>query len=293
MKVRLFRPEDAGAVTRLSAACARTESDYVLNPMWEDEQEFRAEFERHGTKPEEHLLVADGGAGEVLGLSGFLRWGEAPVGGLLCPIVEKAERGKGLGGELLRGALALGSEWGLRLLAAGIGTRNRGGFSLLTALGFRPVRQHFLMRCDQRPAAVPRAVELGLRPARSDDLQAMHGLYSRCGFEPRSRQQMEACFGDGRHAYAVAEPDGRISAFVELETHWPRRCWVAFVGVEPGLRDRGLGSALVAFALGRQLDAGSESGLLILSPANRSAVRAYEKVGFRLYRVLDVLERPL
>ena len=33
--------------------------------------------------------------------------------------------------------------------------------------------------------------------------------------------------------------------------------------------------------------------LLALSPANRNALRAYEKVGFRLHRVFDVLERDL
>jgi hypothetical protein len=31
----------------------------------------------------------------------------------------------------------------------------------------------------------------------------------------------------------------------------------------------------------------------VLSPANREALRAYEKVGFRLHRTFDVLERAL
>ena len=82
-------------------------------------------------------------------------------------------------------------------------------------------------------------------------------------------------------------------AFVELETHWPRRPWVAYVGVAPELRARGVGSALTAWALARQFEAGAESALLMLSPANRTALRAYEKVGFRRHRLVDVLEKSL
>jgi ribosomal protein S18 acetylase RimI-like enzyme len=88
----------------------------------------------------------------------------------------------------------------------------------------------------------------------------------------------------------VARQNGHIAAFAEIETHWPRRVWVAFVGVDPLLRDRGVGSTLVAWALERSFDAGARSALLMLSPANRTAVRAYEKVGFRRHRVVDVLE---
>jgi ribosomal protein S18 acetylase RimI-like enzyme len=82
-------------------------------------------------------------------------------------------------------------------------------------------------------------------------------------------------------------------AFTEIETHWPRRVWVSYVGVSPALRGRGLGSALVAWALERRFAEGAGSALLLLSPANRTALRAYEKVGFRRYRLVDVLERGL
>ena len=85
----------------------------------------------------------------------------------------------------------------------------------------------------------------------------------------------------------------RRSAFVELETHWPKRPWVAFAGVSKERRDRGLGSALVAWLLARQFAAGAKAGLLALSPANRTALRAYEKVGFRRFRLIDALEKKL
>ena len=58
-------------------------------------------------------------------------------------------------------------------------------------------------------------------------------------------------------------------------------------------RSRGLGSSLVSFALARQFANAAQSALLMLSPSNRTAVRAYEKVGFRRHRAIDVLERAL
>jgi ribosomal protein S18 acetylase RimI-like enzyme len=292
MPIRLFRAEDAGAVAALSAACAKGEPDFVLNPLWENEDEFRAEFQRHGTEPGEHLLVAEGMEGEILGLSGFLRFAGAREAGLLCPIVAKAERGHGLGGQLLRAALELGSKLGVGFATAGLGTRNRAGFALLTAFGFRPVRQHFLMRCANAPT--PELPEgFVIEAAGANDAAAVHALHTECGLAPRDQADIERALADGRHHFAVARREGELAAFVELETHWPTRPWLSFVGVSPAHRDHGLGTALAATALVERFDAGAAAALLLLSPSNRTALRAYEKVGFRLHRVFDVLERTL
>jgi ribosomal protein S18 acetylase RimI-like enzyme len=294
MAIRDFRTEDAPALVRLSATCARGEADFVLNPLWESEDELFADFDRHGTDPEEHLLVAETGLGGVVGLAGFLRSDDATAAGMLCPIVDREERGRGVGGELLRAALEHGAKLGIKLTTAAIGARNRAGYALLTAHGFRPVRQHFLMRCDEKPAHAKLPVaDLELAPAEERDLPAILAIYSSCGFGPRDEARMAGVFRDGLHAHAVARHDGRVVAFAELDTHWPRRIWVAFVGVASELRDRGVGSTLVAWAVARRFEAGATSALLLLSPSNRTALRAYEKVGFRLHRVVDVLERGL
>ncbi len=293
MRIRPFQPDDASALVELSAWCARGESDFVLNPYWEREEELFAEFERFGIEPSEHLLVADSGDGERLGLAGFLRLPKSPLSALFCPIVKRSARGRGLGGELLRAALRLGESLDIALATAAIGTRNRAGYSLLTSHGFRPLRQHFLMRCRAPQAAEPPFSGVAFGEAERGDADAILSIYDVCGFEPRSPEAMQRVLADGRHEHAVARADDRVVAFVELETHWPRRLWVAYVGVAPELRDRGLGSALVSWALGRRFGAGTESALLMLSPSNRTAVRAYEKVGFRRHRVVDVLERQL
>jgi len=296
MPIRPFRLADAPALAALAVDCARGDTDFVLNPLWESTDELNAEFARFGISPQEHLLVADGGDdGHVQGMVGFLRRPGDRSAGMLCPIVHRGERGRGIGGELLRAAQRHGAaQLGIDLVTAGVGTRNRGGYALLTSHGFRPVRQAYVMKCEREPAVPELPIAgLAIEPAHPDDAEAILELYLSCGFESRSEARMREVQGDGRHAHAVARRGGEIVAFVELETHWPQRPWVAFVGVTKELRDRGLGSSLVAWLLARQFAAGAKAALLALSPANRTALRAYEKVGFRRFRLIDALERKL
>jgi ribosomal protein S18 acetylase RimI-like enzyme len=295
MLVRSFRSEDAAGAAALSAACARGESDFVLNPLWESPEELFAELARHRIAPEDHLLVADGGGGSVLGVVGFVRPPGGTAAGLFVPIVDRRERGRGHGGDLLRAALAHGQDTlGIKLVSAAIGSRNHAGYALLTGCGFRPVRQHFLMRLDTPPKnGSPGLRNAVFEPAVAGDAPAVLALYEACGFSGRTEEDMENVIADSKRAVAVARLDGRVVAFTELETHWPGRVWVAYVGVTHELRDRGLGSALVSWALARQFEAGARSALLLLSPANRTALRAYEKTGFRRHRMIDVLEKGL
>ena len=295
MEIRAYRRDDAEALTALSATCTRGEGDFVLNPLWETAAELVSEFERFGIDPESHLLVADEGDGEILGFAGFLRQPGADIAGLICPIVKRGGRRRGVGGELLRAAQTLAVEkLGIRHMTAGIGTRNRAGYSLLASHGFRPVRQHFFMRCDVQPSVPDAPIEgMTLELAQPGDADAILDIYRACGFEPRSPEAMRACLGDDRHDHAVARHEGRVVAFVEIEAHWPQRVWVAYVGVTDSQRGRGVGSALVAWILEKRFEAGAASALLLLSPANRTALRAYEKVGFRRSRLIDVLEKIL
>ena len=163
------------------------------------------------------------------------------------------------------------------------------------------------MKCERAPAEPKPIAGLELALAQPEDAKALLELYLACGFDARSEDQMRAMLGDGRHAHAVAraqvsrsEPKasedhqvGGLAAFVELETHWPRRPWLAFAGVTKERRDQGVGSALVSWLLARQFSAGAVAVLLALSPANRTALRAYEKVGFRRFRLIDALEKKL
>jgi ribosomal protein S18 acetylase RimI-like enzyme len=156
------------------------------------------------------------------------------------------------------------------------------------------VRQAYVMKCERAPAVPEEPIAgLEIEIAKAEDAKAILELYLACGFEPRSEERMREVLADGRHAHAVARAGSDLAAFVEFETHWPRRPWVAFAGVAKERRDRGLGSGLVAWLLARQFASGAKAGLLALSPANRTALRAYEKVGFKRFRLIDALEKKL
>jgi len=295
MKIRAFQRDDAGPLAELSASCLKGETDFVLNPLWETSDELFAEFERFGVAPEQSLLVAENDAGRPAGLAGLLRRPGARDAGLVAPVVGRTLRGQGVGGDLLRATLELARRVGVATLTGAIGTRNRSGYSLLTGLGFQPLRQHFMMRCDERPATVNLPIPgLTLETAKPEDADAILALYDSSGFdEARGADRMSRVIEDGIHFHAVARREGRVVAFAELETHWPKRAWVAYVGVDPSLRNQGVGSTLVAWALQRVFDSGVEIALLLLSPVNRPAVRAYQKVGFHLHRTIDVLHRAV
>jgi len=295
MKIRAFRRDDAGPLAELSASCLKGETDFVLNPLWETADELFAEFERLGVAPEESLLVAESESGAPAGLAGLLRQPGARDAGLVAPVVGRDLRGQGVGGDLLRATLELAGRLGVATLTGAIGTRNRSGYSLLTGLGFQPLRQHFMMRCDERPATVNLPVSgLTLETAKPEDADAILALYQASGFdEARGADRMARVLEDGIHFHAVARREGKVVAFVEIETHWAKRVWVAYVGVHTSLRNQGVGSTTVSWSLQRVFDAGAEAALLLLSPVNRPAVRAYQKVGFHLHRTIDVLHRAI
>jgi predicted GNAT family acetyltransferase len=68
---------------------------------------------------------------------------------------------------------------------------------------------------------------------------------------------------------------------------------LVLVGLRAQHAQGDLGSSLVSWSLARRFGTGTQSALLMLSPANRTAVRAYEKVGFRRHRLVDVLARAI
>ena len=180
---------------------------------------------------------------------------------MLCPIVRRKDRGRGDRRRApARGAAARRRP--ARHRARDRGHRHAQPRGLFAAHEPRlPARAPGVR--DEVRARAGRARGADRRPRDRDRAaagrEAILELYLACGFESRSEERMREVLGDGRHAHAVARAGGELAAFVELETHWPKRPWVAFAGVDKERRDRGLGSALVAWLLARQFAAGAKA----------------------------------
>ena len=100
------------------------------------------------------------------------------------------------------------------------------------------------MRLDDAPVAVRMPIEgVQLDAARPDDADAILAIYTACGFETRTAEGMRAVLEGDRHAHAVARHGGKVVAFAEIETHWPERPWVAYVGVDALLLNKLDGTA--------------------------------------------------
>jgi len=268
VKIRPYEARDSADVAAISATCARSEADFALNPLWETESELASEFARRGIDAASHLWVADAGDGEVLGFAGFLRDPGSAEAGLVCPVVVRGGRRRGIGGELLRATLEAGRDaLGIRYTTAGIGTRNRAGYSLLSSHGFRPVRQHFLMRCTRRPAIATPPAGLAFERAVDDDLDAVRTLYHACGFAKRSPEAMTATFGDGRHAHPGARDAYR---------------WTPESGVyvRDEFRGRGIGRRLYERLIAVLRVQGFRSVVAGITLPNDVSVRLHERLGF-------------
>ncbi len=79
--IRTFQKEDAAELVRLSAACARGATGFVVNSFWETEDELFAEFDRFDIDPRQHLLVWKTDTGKPGGLVGFVRQPDSPTAG--------------------------------------------------------------------------------------------------------------------------------------------------------------------------------------------------------------------
>ena len=261
--------------------------------------ELFAEFERHGDRrPRSTCWSPTRATARRSACAGFLRFPGETAAALIPPVVARAAARQGRGRRAAARALdARPSALDVKLASAAIGSRNRAGYALLTAYGFRPVRQHFLMRCDDAARAAGHAAGRGSRSsaARPDDAGAILELYREAGF-PRAHARGDAPRPRRRPPRPRRRAPRRRGRGLRRARHPLARAavWVAFVGVDAvAARPR---RRLRAGALGagaRSSTRGARSALLLLSPGNRSALRAYEKVGFRRHRLVDVLEKGL
>jgi ribosomal protein S18 acetylase RimI-like enzyme len=90
------------------------------------------------------------------------------------------------------------------------------------------------------------------------------------------------CEGGERRAVWVAEVDGQVVGFVAYDLHEDQTGEVSLLAVDPGYQNRGIGTALNAFALERMKEAGMTMARVETGgdAAHAPARRCYEKAGY-------------
>jgi ribosomal-protein-alanine N-acetyltransferase len=130
--------------------------------------------------------------------------------------------------------------------------------------------------------------EVGLRDFFPQDLDAAYRLDRQC-FEPGiayTRGQLRDFLGrEGAVALAAGPGDGTLVAFA-IGHAAGARGHVVTIDIAPGERRRGLGRRLLSELMRRLADAGARQVRLEVDPRNDSAVRFYERMGFRVTRTL-------
>jgi ribosomal protein S18 acetylase RimI-like enzyme len=99
---------------------------------------------------------------------------------------------------------------------------------------------------------------------------------------------------DDERDLVVAAPDGRIASFCIIWFDPVNRVGLFEpVGTHPDFQRRGLGKALLHFALRRMQVAGMETAIVGTNEGNEAATRLYESVGFRLANHLRLYSKAI
>ena len=122
--------------------------------------------------------------------------------------------------------------------------------------------------------------DVQLVPIGEEHLDAVASLEARCFSQPWSRASLESELSNPTARFFVCLADGKTVGHAGMHAVCGEG-YVANIAVEPELRGRGLGRAL----LERLLTCAREEGLAFLTlevrPSNRAAVALYESEGFR------------
>ena len=119
------------------------------------------------------------------------------------------------------------------------------------------------------------------RPAQFDDLGSIHSLEQICNESPWSRNGLSEELAKTSSIFPVIETSQKLiigfacSMLILNELH------IFEVAVDPQYQNRGLGEALINHLLGEAITAGADTALLEVRVSNHSAVRVYEKCGFK------------
>ena len=121
-----------------------------------------------------------------------------------------------------------------------------------------------------------------IRAYREDDAESVLALWMACGLlKPHHRPQRELSFvHTATNAELFLAFDGdRLAGTVQVG-HDGHRAWMYRLGVEPSMRERGIGRALVAHAESWALARGLPKLMLLVREGNEVATEFYERFAY-------------
>jgi L-amino acid N-acyltransferase YncA len=133
-----------------------------------------------------------------------------------------------------------------------------------------------------------------VRAARASDAAAVAEIYNAgirertSTFETREREpaEIEERIGVERHPFLVADVDGRVAGWAATATYSEREVYAGVaecsVYVDPAVRGRGIGAALIEALADEAARRGFHKLLGKLFPTNEASMRLVERAGFRV-----------
>lgn len=247
MIIRHFQASDFSPVTELLNRSYRHSARMSgLTP-----DRFKAEITARGGNLMQDYLVLEGRDSEVLGFCGYSTPASASKARMDGPIIAYSERGQGLGRRMWHELADLMRSRRVNSVSVLLEEENRVAAKFLDRLGFKRNTTQLIVTCDRpfqgRVEAIPGSVIRRINEDTSFDRDAYLKAHGKL-FETRSRQFLDLLVSLPDYSIFVAEKEGRIVGFLELELVEDAAIIESF-GVMPEQRRLGFGSALLKAAL--------------------------------------------
>ena len=135
-------------------------------------------------------------------------------------------------------------------------------------------------------------MEVLIRNAVPDDLDALEELEKECFSLPWTREQLQGELPDGRHEFLTAEVNGEVVGYIGMMSVLDEG-YISNVAVSPRFRRSGIGRALVAEMMRRARYRELSFVTLEVREHNDGAIALYSEAGFvPVGRRKNYYERP-